>query len=437
MVRHALLAASLALVCAPAMPAQDKPPAIAGYVTAVTSSTTFDVNGTHVLCDTTTQFNMAEPDGHKLIPKTPGDSYIGQAVDVYGKADKKTHTIHATEVVTYPPDAVKRNGTAIIDAIPADAAQGNGERLLSADGYRILITPKTQTTFTAPLTSLSDIRTNVWIRYNGKQRADGVLVAEEAVFTQNGITHGEDKLREKNEYDPKSVDPSSKQSAVSKHFLGPNPKKVPPYDNPAMQARIDRIGQSLIPAYQRDLPSDDPAKINFRFQLVDQPKWNNTWALPNGITLIPRQCVERMQNDSQLAELLASDIAYVIEKQTFRQIPTRRKMTAAQAAGTAAGLFVPGLGLATDVADMEASSIMLRHEREQSGRVSLVLLHNAGYDIHQAPLAWWLLAPKKPTPMIDTPLPERAAYLYQALGTTWKDLPAAAARPGFAHGSIK
>ncbi len=157
-----------------------------------------------------------------------------------------------------------------------------------------------------------------------------------------------------------------------------------------------------------------------RFQVVDEPKWHDAITLPNGIILIPRQVIERLQNDSQLATVLADNIACAIEKQTFREIPAKEKMTAAEVAGAAAGIFVPGLGLATDLANYKASAIMLRHTEEQSGRVSLVFLHDAGYDIHQAPVAWWLLAPKKPEKITEIPLPERSAYLYQVIGTTWR-----------------
>ena len=61
---------------------------------------------------------------------------------------------------------------------------------------------------------------------------------------------------------------------------------------------------------------------------------------------------------------------------------------------------------------------MLRHARQQSGRVSLYLLSDAGYDLHQAPVAWWLLASKKPKDPVDISIPSRAAYLYETIAAT-------------------
>lgn len=396
------------------------PPAIAGYITAITSATVFDVNGTHVLCDDKTQFSVSI-NGKKHPANTIEAAYIGQMLDIYGTGNKKSHTIRATEIVAYLPQSNQLSGTAIIDEIPDSHKNASpGSRLLRADGYRILITPKTQATFTPPLTSIASVETNVWIKYTGKLSPDGTLVADTAAFTVNNVPKSEDRLRTKNEYDPKAVDPKDKQSGASKFFRGTNVKKIPPYNDSAMQARVDRIGASLIPAYQRNLSASDATKIDFRFQLIDQSKVRDAMTLPNGIILIPRQVVERLQNDSQLATVLADNIASALEKQSFREQPAAHKMTAAQWTSDAGGFLVPGLGLATGIANSRIAASIRRHAEEQSGRVSLTFLHDAGYDIYEAPRAWWLLAPKKPKDISDIYLPERAAYLYSVIGRTWR-----------------
>jgi len=106
-----------------------------------------------------------------------------------------------------------------------------------------------------------------------------------------------------------------------------------------------------------------------------------------------------------------------VEKQAVHDHTTKKAMDVIADAS-----YLSGIGeiAAAEYARSHVNSVILRHEQEQSGRVSLVFLRDAGYDIHEAPKAWWLLAPKKPGPMIDTPLPERAAYLYQTIGTTWR-----------------
>ena len=429
MARRSFLALLLFFCTAWALSEETPPPAIAGYVTAVASATSFDVNGTHIRCNSSTRFGtLAKDAGH--FSSTPPDRYLGEPLDIYGTADKKTSTIAATRVVASPSQPRQLSGIAIISQIPApDAAPplNPGERIFFADGYRILVTSKTQSTFTPPLKSLAGVETNVWLKYTGKQRPDGVLVADTAVFTQNVVPKREDHLRTQKEYDPTAVRPEDKQSGASKFFLGTNIKKIPPYDDPAMQARVDRIGAALIPAYQRNLPETDATRIRFRFQVIDKKGWHDALTLPNGIILVPRQVVERLPSDAQLATVLTDNIACAIEKQEFRYQPGVRTMTGVQIAADAGSFFVPGLGIATGLASYKVGSVVLRHAQEQSGRVSLVLLHTAGYDLSEAPKAWWLLAPKKPKDLDEIPLPERAAYLYQTLGTTWKSiLPAGA-----------
>lgn len=158
--------------------------------------------------------------------------------------------------------------------------------------------------------------------------------------------------------------------------------------------------------------------MNFRFQLTNDPKWREVAPLPSGIILVPYDAMQRMQNDSQLAALLADGIARAIERSQYRMHGRVEK--------SAIGAFlVLNPLIATGVTE-GARSAAISKEQEQSGRVSLGLLHDAGYDIDQAPIAWWQLASKEPKPIAQIPLPERAVNLYRVLGEVWHN-PAAAA----------
>ena len=239
------------------------------------------------------------------------------------------------------------------------------------------------------------------------------------MLSGNEISRREDGMRRKREYDPAAVDYSASQGALSRHFLGLDPKKLPPHKDPVLQERIDRIGGSLIPAYQRGLAPSDPTRINFRFQVIDSEHLRHPLTLANGIILLPYQGVQRMENDSQLASLLAVSIAEVIQKDQLRYCQVATPLGVANMAGMAAGFFVPGLGLATALTTDRVAAHVLDLQQQQNGRVSLFLLHDAGYDIGQAPIAWWLLEPKRPQPIEKIKLPSRSADLYMTLGTTW------------------
>lgn len=407
-------------------------PILEGYVTRAVSLSDLDVNGFHIQSQQKTVFGTTTHSDNQSIVITRSEPWLGESVSVFGKMDKRNHRIAATQIIFHLPDAHHLSGIAVIDRVFANGKPG--EMLVRADGYRILINSSTKVNFQQPLTSLSDIKPNVWLKYHGTSSNDGILVADSVTFQPNTISHSEDKLLGKTDYDPAAVPSDSKQNAVSKYFLGLNPKKIPPYKDAAMQARIDRIGASLIPAFQRSLPNTDGSKIVFQFQLIDNKKLHDAWSLPSGVILVPYQVIERLQNDSQIATVLADNIATALEKQTYRMLPARHTMTAANLAADAGGLFVPGLGTATSIATYLSNKSIQTDLLNQSGRVSLGLLHDAGYDIDQAPITWWLLAAKPSKDLTNTALPPRAANLYSSLGTIWKNysdaaLPATTPQP--------
>ena len=80
--------------------------------------------------------------------------------------------------------------------------------------------------------------------------------------------------------------------------------------------------------------------------------------------------------------------------------------------------------------------LVVNHEielqmREQTGRIALALMADAGYDPWQAPETWRLLAPKKlPGDVKALPYPDRAGYQLGILNLQYKETRAGAAGPG-------
>jgi len=273
------------------------------------------------------------------------------------------------------------------------------------------------------LKSLADVKAGDWIKYKGKLDAAGAAVATFLRIGPNTIGNGEEKMRSKNEYDPSAVPASAKQSFLKDgvtggcrgtYVMGCDPTRFPQFNDDAMQARIEKIGSSLVPTFQRTLPDSDPAKIVFRFHVIDTKLIRGALALPNGIILIPHQTVERLQNDAQVAAVLADGIARALERQQYRN---DGRVKAAYATMIASS-FVPNGGLGVSTGGTVASDIETG-EMQQRCRVSLALLHHAGFDIDQAPMAWWLLDPGKPKPLSEIDLPDQAAYFYFVLGEIW------------------
>src|SRR6202789_114327 len=414
-------------------------PSLSGFVTDPGSPETFTMNGIRVICTSTTEyvkvnaagsvdrggegktFDTSENTGGKSCPQ----HFLGESVTVFGLLDKKTNTITATRVEQKSFVGSSVIGFAVIDRMLTEeqTSDGVGALIVRADGYRIVIAKATKSTFNPPMVGLGEVQTNVWIRYSGRLRANGTILADEAAFSKNDIAKQEERLRDKNEFDPSAVDEEDRQRHISKAIHGLDARRIPAYHDDAMQQRVDAIGARLIPPFQRMLSEGDPSKINFRFQLVDQKKLRDGLALPSGIILVPYQVVLRLQNDTQLATVLADGIATAIEKEGLRELPAKERMKALQIAGTAGGIFVPGLGVVTGFANHAMKNNIDRHAEAQSGRVSLGFLHDAGFDITQAPVTWWLLASTKPKDLKDIKMPFRTSALYGILGTTWRQQP--------------
>lgn len=413
-------------------------PSISGYVTRAVTASDFDVNGFHILC--TAETNAASKSVQGVTGSTvacPGDPpFVGEGIVVYySLSNTETNSKYAVRLErqrTKPPGKI--SGSAVIEAAPAQEAVGAPDSglIVRADGYRIRITRKTTIKWNPPLQSLAEVKAGDWIKYKGKQDAAGVLVAASVEIGPNAISSGEEKLRAKGEYDPSAVTAEAKQNYLKDGFAGGcrgsyvrgcDPRRFPPFKDAMMQARIEKIGNSLIPAYQRALPDSDPTKIDFRFQVIDTKLIRDAFTLPSGIILVPHQVVERMQNDSQLAAILADAIAHVLERQQYRAEGKQKGAIAATLAGVATTPYGGGYIAAEG---MTAEREILTEEAEQGCRVSLSLLHDAGYDIDQAPMAWWLLDPMDPKPIAEINMPDRVAYLYRVLGETWHN-PAASA----------
>jgi hypothetical protein len=389
-------------------------PILTGYITRAISLSDFDVNGIHVTANPDTQLRYGSTALRQAIDWSH-PIYLGETVVIYGKFGKNRHEVVAKEILLRTPESRQLNGMAIIDRI--FPSMKPALLLVRADGYLIQITSATKTYFTGPLVSLADVTTNTWVQYRATQHADGVITAENIAFIPNEIPDAELKRLHKIEYDPSTVSTSASQSEESKLFLGTKFDRIPPYPDPAMQQRIERIGNSLVPAYQKKLRASDPTKINFRFQLVDPPTWvDDARALPNGIILVPRYLVELLKDDSRLAAVLADNIAAVIEKQQYRA--TRKKTNLAVCSALMGGSFIPVVGYASlTAAIVKCGRVKMSDYYDQSGRVALGLLRDAGYDIQQAPQAWWTIeAAKHNKDMSSTPPPDRAMNLYRTIG---------------------
>ena len=397
----------------------EEQPALEAIVTRVASSSDFDVNTIHVLCGNSTSSGWSNsPVSYSGCPKqTPK---LGQSITIFGTLHRDQNTVEATRLLQHPEKARGEvSGNAVVDAPPIRNAPGfpAGTIMVRADGYWIVLPFKADLNVWAPMKSVEEVNANTWIEYDGKLRLDGVVIARGGWLIPNILTDKEEKRRTKTHYDPAAAGNQPKQSSIGIAIAGVNLKRVPQWPDAVMQARVEKIGESLIPKYQKELSDTDPAKVAFRFIVVDANWGDFPLSLPDGTVLIPHQGVQRMQSDAQLAALLADAVAILIEKQSLRMEAALRTYSAKKLAADAAytTLGVPAI-IAAAWSDEQRR--ILNREMAQSARVSLTLMHDAGYDISQAPMAWWLIAAGK-KPLSQTSPPAETVELYRTLVAVW------------------
>lgn len=411
---HRMMPSVALLFCAPLF-AQETPVYV-GVVTDPGTPTRFQVDGTEVVCTPGKTMSAESSAKDKYTGElTCPQHALGDLISVTGR--RREHTIFAELVRVQPPADTSVSGAALIDRVLSADGQTVTVR---ADGYTLLIGQRTQMKYEAGLNpGLQAFQTNQWIEYRGTLHPDGQVAVEQATLAPNVISDREHKLRSKEEFDPAQVSDAKRQTSVGRFFTGPDRKRLPAYIDPAMQARVDTIGTRLVPAYQRNLPEGDPSKIDFRFQLVKEDKYAY-FTLANGIVLLSHGAVEAAADDAQLAVLLSLAVAEVLQKQELRARPTQGRMLAASIAGGAVGLVIPGASLVPLLTNHAAEERLKRRIMQQNSREALCLLHDAGYDLREAPTMVWKLESKPGESLQDTHISEQVKYLYQLLGTVWR-----------------
>lgn len=133
---------------------------------------------------------------------------------------------------------------------------------------------------------------------------------------------------------------------------------------------------------------------DIRVHLVRTPLFNANMA-PNGMMQVWSGLMLRMENEAQLAAVLAHEIGHYLERHSLARL---RDTKSASAFGQFIGLFgaVGALGQIAVLAGMFSYS---RDQERDADRIGVSLMHKAGYDAGEASKVWGnLLAEIKARP---------------------------------------
>ncbi|HVB59452.1 MAG TPA: hypothetical protein VNE63_23850 [Candidatus Acidoferrales bacterium] len=232
--------------------------------------------------------------------------------------------------------------------------------------------------------------------YECVRQEDGSILASKVEFEHAEMEPGEAKLWER--LIPKFKDADTLSSKPAElHILRSRYKIVPIKE---AQDYIQKLGESLVPAHERDRQPKDPLKISFRFYLVED-KSLEVLAYPNGIIIVKSELFDTLENEAQLAFFQSNAIAQVVERDIWRISQYQKDARILTSAGATIG-WVPGIG-ALDapfaIASIATGEMFNRYVdslADQANRVGLEWMLAAGYDLREAPRAYKAYVLKNP-----------------------------------------
>jgi predicted Zn-dependent protease len=160
------------------------------------------------------------------------------------------------------------------------------------------------------------------------------------------------------------------------------------YKDEELRAYLQTVIHNLYPEYG--------GAITVR--IVDSPSLN-AFALPNGSIYINTGMLSRLENEAQLATVLAHEGVHFTNKHSWKQ---RRSVKNSTAFSTGFGMItgIPGLGDLISLSSIYGFSKDLEREADAGG---FQRLQAAGYDVSQAPVTFEFLLAEVEALEIDEP----------------------------------
>jgi hypothetical protein len=416
--------ASLSLVAMPGTAQMQGAVSLKGSVSAVRPDG-FDVAGHRVIITADTEF-VSFHGTKKSASELRQAIAEGMFVGVDGTKEQSTPDVTAVRVTISDDAGRVVSGVGVVDRV---FSTGN-EPVFRADGYVLRVSSGTELKFSGGLTALSQVSTNVVVRYEGKQTDNGKIALSRAEFIERKVKAPK-RDRNKPLVQETAFPPGSMIDFDGTFSTdGNDHRKHDPRDyggscgwyltsvDAALQERVRRVGEKVIPQFQRELSNDDPTKIPFRFYAVVEKDVRSDLGCRSeghneGLVLIAVDAVARLQNDDQLAAILADRVAADLVRVQMR---LKLEMGLIDAAAVGAGGPIGG-ELAGGVVWHE----MLRKIREQRGRMALGYMADAGFDPWQSPEAWRLLEPRRlPKDLSKLKYPSLGEYELEILGVEYK-----------------
>jgi predicted Zn-dependent protease len=144
------------------------------------------------------------------------------------------------------------------------------------------------------------------------------------------------------------------------------------YDDAALQAYVDSVGQVLAAASERP-------QLPWRFRVVDDPVIN-AFALPGGYIYLARGIMTHFNSEAELASVLGHEIGHVTARHSVEQISRAQLAGVALIAGS---VFVPEIAQYSGILSQSLGLLFLkfgRDDEKESDGLGFRYMTRVGYD---------------------------------------------------------
>ena len=212
------------------------------------------------------------------------------------------------------------------------------------------------------------------------------------------------------------------EKKIGEKFLKAAMSQLRLIQDPEVVGYVDRVGQDVVKHL-------DFHHFPYHFYVVDSSALN-AFAAPAGYVFMNRGLIEIMDDEGELAAILAHEIAHVQSRHIAQRMARARTLNLAALGGMLAGIFLGGEAGAAAIAGSQAgaTSAMLNYSRqdeEEADRKGLRYLEAANYSgedfvrvMRKMGQDSWKAGGHMPTYLTTHPgVTERVVYLSTTVGT--------------------
>lgn len=169
------------------------------------------------------------------------------------------------------------------------------------------------------------------------------------------------------------------ERALGKKFLLMVESRLPLITDPDVVSYVEKLGRKI-------LAQAGPQFFDYKFYVI-RDEALNAFAAPSGLVFVHSGMLEAMDNESELAGILAHEVAHVVARHIARRIERTQKLSLITMVGVLAGVFLGGGKAAEAVASgalAATSTLSLKYSREdeeEADRMAFKWVQGAGYDV--------------------------------------------------------